>query len=259
MVQMQPEQLVTLILEHLGAQVRKIPHASGRTPDFVATIQGVRYLIELKAKEEDPAREGRRNAVLSSGNIAEDHDTVGRKNVIAGLVADAADQLRAFSSEPVDYRLVWLLGWGRLRKVYFEQFESALYGATTIVDFGPGGDQSARDAYYFGLSDFFRFRDVIDGAITWCDNDGKFLVNDLSPLYPQIRSSPLAEAMAKGRIDPREREKQGKAYYVDGDVDRRNEGAVLQYLQKKYGRERLLNIQMGYHAAAMAVPRDAGI
>lgn len=252
---MEPEQLVTLILEHLGAQVLKIPHAQGRTPDFIATIGGARYLIELKAKGEDPSREARRNEVLGRGEIAEDHDTVGRKNVIAGLVADAVSQLREFSSEPVDYRLVWLLGWGRLRKLYFDQFESALYGTTNIFDLGPGADQYTRPCYYFALSDFFRHRDTLDGAIIWCDESGRLLINDLSPRYPQFRSSPLAEAMSKGRIDPREKEAQGDAYYVDGDVDRRNEAAVLQYLQQKYGKPRLMNIQMGYHAAAMAVPR----
>lgn len=251
---MQPEQLVTLILEDLGAQVRKIPHAINQTPDFIASIGGVRYLIELKAKEENPVREKERTAVLDRGEIAEDEETVGRKNVIAGLVSDAAAQLRQFSSEPVDYRMVWLLGWGRLRKLYFKQFESALYGTTSIVDIGPGG--GSRDAYYFGLSDFFRYRDVLDGAITWYDDNGKFLINDLSPRYPQICSSPLAEAMATGRIDPREKERQGKAYYVDGDVDRRNEAAVLLYLQKKYNRPRLTNTQGYYYAADMSVTRD---
>jgi hypothetical protein len=253
---MGPEELVTLILEHLGAHVRKIPHGEGRTPDFIATIGGARYLIELKAKGEDPEREVRRNEVLNRGEIAEDHDTVGRKNVIAGVVADAVTQLREFSSEPVDYRLVWLLGWGRLRKLYFDQFESALYGTTNIFDLGPGADQYTRPCYYFGLSDFFRHRDILDGAIIWCDENGRFLINDLSPRYDAFRNSPLAEAMAKGRIDPREKEKQGDAYYADGDVDPRNEGAVLQYLQQKYGKPRLMNIQMGYHAAAMAVPRE---
>ena len=54
MAQVQPEQLVILILEHLGAQVRKVPHASSRTPDFIATLRGVRYLSELKAKRKTP-------------------------------------------------------------------------------------------------------------------------------------------------------------------------------------------------------------
>lgn len=259
MSQIQPEQLVTLILEHLGASVRKVPHANDRTPDFIASIGGVKYLIELKAKEENPAREAKRSATLDRGEIAEDHDTVGRKNVIAGLVADAAGQLREFSSESVDYRLVWLLGWGRLRRLYFEQFESALYGTTSIVDLGPSADNYSRDAYYFGQSDFFRHRDILDGAIVWCDESGRFLVNDLGPRYPKILQSPLVKAMANGRVDPREKEQQGKAYYVDGDVDRGNEAAVLQYLQKKYSRPRLMNIQMGYHAAAMAVPKDGAI
>lgn len=251
-----PEEVVNLILEHLGAQVRKIPHAQNRTPDFIATIDGVRYLIELKSKGENPAREEERNAVLNRGEIAEDHDTVGRKNVIAGVVADAATQLRQFSSESIDYRLVWLLGWGRLRKLYFNQFESALYGTTSIVDLGPGADQYSRPCYYFGLSDFFRHRDILDGAIVWCDDSGRLLINDLGPHYPKIFKSPLAEAMAKGRVDPRDKENQGDAYYVDGDIDRRNEIAVLQFLQKKYRKPRLMNIQMGYHGAAFAVPRE---
>lgn len=256
MEHMGPEESVSLILEHVGAHVRKIPHGQGKTPDFIATIGGATYLIELKSKGEDPAREERRNEVLDGGGIAEDHDTVGRKNVISGLVAEAVDQLTQFTSDPVDYRLVWLMGWGRLRRVYFEQFESALYGTTNIVNLGSDADGFSRPCYYFGLSDFHRHRDVLDGAIVWCDNSGKLLINDLSPRYSAICGSPLATAMAAGRIDPREKERRGDAYYVDGEVDRRNEAAVLQYVQTKYGKPRLMNLQRGYHAAAMAVPRE---
>lgn len=253
---MEPEELVTLILEHLGAKVRRISREPSKTPDFIAQVGGVRYLIELKAKGEDSAREQQRGEVLGRGEIAEDHDTTGRKNVISGIVADAVKQLREFDAEPVDYRLVWLLGWGRLRRLYFEQFEAALYGTMTMADLGPGADQYHRPCYYFGLNDFHRHRDILDGAITWCENDGKFLLNDLGPRYPAIRNSPLAVTMAAGRIDPREKEQRGEAYYVDGDVDRRDEQSVLRYVREKYGRERLINIQMQYHGAAIRAPRE---
>jgi hypothetical protein len=59
--------------------------------------------------------------------------------------------------------------------------------------------------------------------------------------------------MAKGRVDPQEKEKQGRAYYVDGDVDRRNEATVLKYLQMKYAKPRLMNIQMNFYSAATSL------
>ncbi|NGP53250.1 hypothetical protein [Thioalkalivibrio sp. XN8] len=253
---MEPEEIVVLILEHLGATVTRIPREPGKTPDFYAEIGGTRYLIELKSKGEDPIREAARNVTLGRGDIAEDHDTAERKNVISGLVADAVKQLRAFEARPVDFRLVWLLGWGRLRRLYFDQFEAALYGTTTIADFGPGADEYARPCYYFGLNDFHRHREVLDGAVIWCDNEGKLLLNDLSDRYAALRESALARAMAGGCIDPRDKERNREAYYIDGDVDRRDEGAVLAYLREKYGRNKLINITMQYHGAAVLVPRE---
>lgn len=252
---MEPEAFVTLILEHLGATVTPIPRKEGKTPDFLVTISGVHYLIELKTKGEDSQREEARNQVLVGGGIAEDHDTVGRKNVISGVIAEAVRQLRAFDAEQVDFRLVWFLGWGRLRSLYYEQFESALYGTVPVADFGPGADQYHRPCYYFELNDFFRHRDILDGAIIWCDDSGRFLLNDLGQRYPAICTSPLATAMAAGCIDPRRKEQLGEAYYVDGDVDRRDDQAVIAYLREKYAKPRLIHIPMGYHGASVLAPR----
>jgi len=248
------EQLVTLFLEELGATVRRIPCGRRKTPDFVAEIGEIRYLIELKTKFGDPVREKKRKNTLAEGRIAEEQDTTERKNVISGIIADAAEQLREFDAEPVDYRLVWLLGYGRLSSLYYSQFESALYGVATIADLGPDADRYTRPCYYFHLSDFYKHRDILDGAIISTIDSGKFLLNDLGSKYPDLRCSPLAKAMATGLIDPPEKENRGEAYYIDGDVERKDARSVLHYLQKKYGRSRLMNIGMNYYACTIEVP-----
>ncbi len=52
------------------------------------------------------------------------------------------------------------------------------------------------------------------------------------------------------------RSKMGGAYVVDSDVNRKNEEAVMAFLREKYKSPKLMNIDMGWHAATIARARD---
>lgn len=248
---MDSETLARKLFEHFGASVQKLPEGETKTPDFLVELGGQRYLVEVKGKEPSAEKEAERESVLIAGNVAEDHDTVGRKNVVSGVIKEAVDQLEAATSYQEDFKIAFLVGTGRLAELYFEQFESALYGTVPVADFGPNADDYHRPCYYFDRSDFFRFRKILDAAVIWCGDSGKLLVNDHSERYSEFLNSSLAACLSGGLVDPRQKEKSGSAYYADGDVDRTDAEVVIAYLRKKYGKPKLIHIPMGYHGASV--------
>jgi hypothetical protein len=60
--------------------------------------------------------------------------------------------------------------------------------------------------------------------------------------------------MPVGVRDPIHEEKEGCAFIVDGEVDRRKPNEVLSYLQEKYKRDKLNVMKMQHMEVHMAVP-----
>ena len=54
-------------------------------------------------------------------------------------------------------------------------------------------------------------------------------------------------------VDPIELEKNGDAFLVDGDIDRNDSEAILQYLREKYKSNNMTNITMNFMSGTIAV------
>lgn len=87
----------------------------------------------------------------------------------------------------------------------------------------------------------------MDGAVIARATSGQLCVNPFSPRADRLRRSPLAVTFGAGVFDPMAREARGDVCVVDGDIDRSDEGAVLRFVQQKYDRPMLMNIDMGHH------------
>ena len=134
------------------------------------------------------------------------------------------------------------------------QFRGSLYGLVDVLDME---NKNTRTCYYFGFSEFFRYRDVLDGAILTAGyNLLQLCINNLSPRANEFRKSPLVEVFSEGVLDPTQLEKQNKAYIADCDVDRCDKAQVLAYLQSKYQKGWLIDINLAKHTASIAVPRE---
>jgi hypothetical protein len=138
-----------------------------------------------------------------------------------------------------------------------EQFVATLYGSTNIIEMG---SSHFRRCYFFGNSDFYRYADIIDGAVVAHVKDQslsvKLCVNPLSSRTSQLRASAFARRFGTAVEDPEAREREGEAFILTGDVDRNNENALLTELQKKYSTKPLMRFELGYHSAAVAYRTD---
>lgn len=253
---MSSEDFVERGLRSLGFDVRRIEEGEKKKPDFLVSDSHHRYLVEVKDKFPDPKKLRRRKEALFRGQVYDEHEPAGYRNVVSYVIREAADQLAAFSHEPVDFRIVWLHARGRHLEVQRDQFKATLYGSVEIVDLDDmAGTVTSRPCFYFGFSEFFNLRDVLDGAFISTDREGLFCLNALSPRYFALKGSALCGAFYPGICDPVEKEREGEAYVADCDMSRKDKAAVLRYLKGKYGRSKLLDLNMVHYSAEVVVPR----
>lgn len=174
-------------------------------------------------------------------------------NRISGIVRKAKDQLSSTGAEiDHDLRIMWFTGMGYHAEARHFQLISTLYGSTRVFELDKA---EMRPCYFFRNSDFFRYREQIDGAVaSYLVGDVltmKLCLNPHSPRWEQLRDSPFARHFKVGLVDPVADEAAGYAYIVDGDVDRSDEFGVLNYLETKYGLTRLQF--MDYHMASASI------
>lgn len=232
-----------------GFHVTQIPESERRTPDLLA-IRGQRYLIEIKTKEDDPAAMSERAKRLGAGQIVESGAPFIPQNTMSRIIHDGVEQMDTHPVQERDFCLLWLLAIGSDLESQYEQFLATLYGLTNVV--GPDS-RPLMPCYYFRESAFFRWRNVLDGAIVGTLDKGELCVNTYSPRADSFKRSSLAGVFGTAVRDPRQREAEGRGYIADCAADRRDEQEILRYVQTKYGRPALMTMDLGTVIAQVTV------
>lgn len=240
-----------------GATAQEIPTSSSEESDWLAELKGFRLLVEEKEKYESPDSQRERETALGSGGVHGTTTPLTQSNRLSGIVRKARKQLSSTASRiQHDARIIWLTGVGFDGEAQHYQFMATLYGSTKIFELDKKG---LRECYCFRNSDFFRYRQDLDGAVAaFTTGDAvtmKLCLNTYSPRYQTPKSSPFAAQFPNGLIDPIADESAGHAYIADTDIDRRDSPAIIQYLQGKYGLTRAMNMDVNIATATMALPR----
>ncbi|MDP1954979.1 MAG: hypothetical protein Q8K71_10920 [Polaromonas sp.] len=244
-------------LEVWGASVKPLPTSNKEECDWLAELEGCRLIVEEKLKFDDPASVAARNVALAQGQVHGSSQPLTSNNRISGIVRKAAGQLSSTASEVAhDLRILWFTGVGFDGEAKHYQLISTLYGSTRIFQLD---HRHMRTCYFFRNSDFYRYRDHLDGAVAAHLNGNtatvKLCLNPYSPRWKALRDSPFAHNFKLGLIDPIAEEQAGEAYIVDSDIDRRDERAVIACLEKKYGLKHAMNMDMSMATASIRVPR----
>lgn len=252
---MSTEGFVLRGLRSLGLSVRRVEVGADKTPDLIASDGSCTYLIEVKDKFPDPALEALRLRELGRTGAWEEEESLGYHNALSAVVRDACAQLGRFEPDAAHFRLIWLHARGRHPEARLEQFKATVAGVVDLIDTAEtGGSVEARPCYYFGFAEFFRHRDVLDGAFLSTDGKGALLLNSLSARYGALRESALCRLFPAVR-DPILQEGEGSAYIADCDVNRSDSAGVLEYLRRKYARPGLSDFRPKRYSAE-ALVRD---
>ena len=84
-------------------------------------------------------------------------------------------------------------------------------------------------------------------------NQLQLCINDHHSLADEFRQSAFRKTFGTGYCDPTEFEEIGDAYIVDGPVNRRDENAVTEYLDKRYRCGHTQSLDMAMHTCGMRV------
>jgi hypothetical protein len=245
------------VLEAWGATAKPLPTSSKEESDWLAELGGCRLLIEEKTKFDDPAERHARDTALASGQVHGSTLSLSHNNRISGIVRKGAGQLSSTKSDVEhDIRVLWFTGVGFDSEAKHYQFMATLYGSTRIFELD---HPKMKTCYFFRNSDFFRYREHLDGAIAayLCGNTVtmKLCLNPYSPNWMGLRDSPYAQQFKLGLVDPVAEEEAGEAFIADTDMPRNNEANILKYLEQKYGLNRAMNMDMNMASAAILISR----
>lgn len=244
------------LLLQLGFEVSKIEECDEPRPDFLARAESDAYLVEVKEKRPDAGESQDRDIALRSGSVFDDSYVLVRQPLITRIVSNASRQLTALDENA--YRIILFVCTGHNAEARVMQIEASLFGSTTVVDWTDENGQSGT-CFYFGHSDFHRYRDRIDGVIVLNaeTEQAKLLVNSQSPNYCAFRDSAISRAFGGAVVDPIALEAEG-CFIVDSDVDRNDKNAVLNYLKTKYDLgQRTIDMDMNFVSAQVLVPDDS--
>ncbi len=231
-------------LEDLGFMVTLLEEEEvRRTPDLLATKKGQRFLIEVKAKGDDLGALLERQRMLAEGDLVIHGARWAPKNTISGIARDGAFQLSDHPPEERDFSLLWLHAEGSDPQSQFEQFAFTLYGKTHV--YSVLNPQFNYECYFFYDSVFYRWRDILDGAILSTPTEAQLCSNTYCPRYSSFQNSELVKAFDQAVIDPIKLERAGHAIVADCDIDRKDHDKVKQYLAAKYAEKYLDHMHVG--------------
>lgn len=252
---MDTETLVKRTLEeHFNLQVEKIPESDKRTPDFLVFDAINECLIEVKEKEANPELGEAREETFSRGEIFEISEALATKSALQNVVRDGRRRIKVHVTDDSTFRVVWVHCTGLAYDATLKQIIAGLYGTETVVDFS-SDEAFAGTCYYFGFSQFFKYRDSIDAVmVTGRKGETTLCVNNHSPRYESFKASVLVQSMPAGVRDPIYEEKEGCAFAVEGEVDRSKPNEVLSYLKEKYKTDKLNVMKIRHMEVHMAVP-----
>jgi hypothetical protein len=241
-----------------GAHVEPLPTSTKEECDWLVTLENSTLIAEEKTKLEDAVAVEARLKTLRAGGVHGQSVPLKSNNRLSGIVKKAVGQLSSTAADVEhNLRVLWFTGTGFDGEAKHYQLMATLYGSTRVFELN--GDGHHRTCYFFRNSDFYRFRDVLDGAyVTYLTGNTltmKLCLNPHSTKWQQLRDSPFAARLKNGLIDPFAEENEGAAYIVDGDVERSDEGAVMRYLHEKYGLKQAMNIDMGMMSASVLLPK----
>jgi hypothetical protein len=226
---------VRRVLEDAGLRVQPVAATTTKRCDLRAQNEAEQYLVEVKGFHDDEAI-GR---ALREGKLHQTVVSYEHRNAVEDGVEEAVKQLRetAGGSDGALRLAALLVRTTDNSNVTRQQILGAIYGKVSLTF--PGA-QSLQECLYFAESAFFRYRDLLDAALV-IDHCGACLyLNDYGSRLDRMRRSGLGRFLAghNALYDAERLENEGMLV-ADCDVPRRNERALIEYLEKKYNRKGL--------------------
>jgi hypothetical protein len=227
------KEFVLSLLRHCGLKAQLIPEKSkDKTPDLRVMMPEGDIIVEVKSKKDDKQL----RALLKSPKGTPLSYKV---SSIETCIRKKRHQIRAFPHrDKANFALVWFI----TRKVHgitilTRLFTMGLLYGTELLE-GLKVDQKEfyqKECFFFRESIFFKYKDL-DGVVLHDDQSIKLCLNPYSPRYSSFKHTILTDLFRVqfAVVDPVEMEAEGKCFFANCSVDRKDTNGIVRYLKSKY-------------------------
>lgn len=224
------EDKVKQFFAEFGLIARKIPESHAKSPDFEIK-DDLSILVEVKEKFDDEELKHKIDCSLSQSGLYEGTETFEGQRRYKSIFNHAVKQLQIEKEKTnSDLCFIFIVMSGHSPKSQREQTFASLYGSRSIV---PNGD-IARHCLYMTYSDFYKYKDTLDGVFVIYNGIINLLINDKSPNYAKAINSAFVDKFKKFVFDPIKQEEDGYVYYCDAVIPRENVKELQNYVFSKY-------------------------
>jgi len=229
------EEIVVKFFDSINMKAEKIAEYDEKTPDFLLADYE-KILVELKVKLDTKDDHKEMAKILADNDVFSNTEKIKYTGKIANIIKLAVKQLKS-QKQITDSKFCFLfiIADGISPTSQLKQLEMTLYGAKAVSE---SSSVQTKYCYYFGESQFFRYRNILDGVFVGNLAAGKvsLFLNNLSENYNELLNSSFLNALRKcvPIIDPVELEHGGQIYMITENIDRKNENLVQQHLFSKY-------------------------
>jgi len=240
---MDTETFVDRTFRNLGFHVERVAMAPDcERADYRIRDANHSYVVEVKNKFDSKSVRAEYDKALNGGDILPPSEPTGYNNAVSNVLDKAESQLSATAESEEEFRIVWLEVAGLDRELQFAQTMATIYGIAQLLPIGRRA--IARDCYYFKHSVVHRQRNI-DGFIVSDGESVSLATNPFSARFHALPSTRLYGVFAEqgALVDPVALERAGQIYVADCSIPRRDTQAVLEYVQQKYGVDRLRELK----------------
>jgi hypothetical protein len=252
------EQEAERFLKALGLEVCPVPTSTSKTPEFIVGGDARGYVLEVKAR--DDSEEWTR--AMKSGRAAHQKRSMGYSRWAEDVAHNAVKQFHSVDAQHLRWWVLWLaIKCDASADAMVEEAIGSLFGVRQVVYHYPHSqEQPMRNCLFARCGVFERHPEIVASVVDsgsgfcFCVNDefardfGSFresvLWSSFARIHPPMTATDLTESRGFFRAEL--------------SVNRRDDSALAVSLERTYGLEKAIMLDMQVHSTSIATRRWKG-
>ena len=245
------EERAERFLKDLDLDVFPVPTSISKTPEFIVDGDGRGYVVEVKAR--DDSEEWTR--AIKSGRAAHQRRSMGYSRWTEDVARRAVKQARSMDGQHSRWWVLWLaIKCAASADAMLEEAIGSLFGVRQVVYHDPHSEQQPmRNCLFATIGVFERHPEIVatvvdsGGGLCFCVND------EFAEDFHSFRESVLWSSFAHIHPPTTGADLIGNRgfFRVDLSVNRKDDCALLTSLERAYGLEKAILLDMQVHSTSM--------
>lgn len=243
-------------LEAVNLQVQPVPTSTSRSPEFIVDGDARGHVVEVKARKDSETW----MRAMKRGRVAYEERSLGHSRWAEDVARTAISQFRSVDQQHSRWWVLWLaIRCQASTDAMFEEAIGSLFGVRQVVYHDPDSESQAamRNCLFAKPGVFERHPEIVASVVDSGTGLG-FCVNDeFAGDFNSFRESVLWSSFARIHHPTTANDLTERHGFLRADlsVNRKDDAAVQAALERVYGLERALILDMQVHSASTVARR----